>query len=452
MWLWALPTGRPREWAVGLVSTASVGLLCGGLYRGYLLATGHQVASLGAVFVALVLTPQWTLGGNDLAHSMFVPSMLAWGIVLHGIHAAQQRRWGLAGGLVGAAVIAQALVGVQVALVVGMALLLRSVFTRRWRPVMAFSGGVMLASSPMLIPLVTQVVTAAPLSESAPSIQMVLAEYRAPHHYLITAFPQRSWVRFGMLLGAGLSAAVWITFATPKNQHVRPAVAVLAILGAVLGCATLFTVVWPNTFVLKLQLFKLTVLGKVVLIGLLAAALATRLPASDTHWLTARRTLVATGLAALLACGGVLGSRTDATLWHPRMGSTADAQALMAWARAASTEDAHFLVPPTWSGFRSQARRSAVVTIKGFPFTDAAMVEWYHRMHAVVPEGSANHLPITARTDAGYAALSVSAFETAADAYEATHIVTPLDTLSALWVRAATFGDWHVHERRGLQP
>ncbi|MEM1092988.1 MAG: DUF6798 domain-containing protein [Bacteroidota bacterium] len=453
--LWALAHVMSLEWAVGVAYLASFGLLFSGLYRVYMSATGHQVASVAAVFVALVLTPQWTLGGNDLAHSMFVPSMLAWGIVLHGVHAAQRRRWGTAGAIVGAAVIAQALVGLQVALVIGIALLLHSVFAKRWRPTLAFGAGVLVASSPMLIPLILQVVTAAPLPESAPSIRTVLAEYRAPHHYLVNAFPMRAWVRFGVLLATGIGAALWLTYKALVHQHLRPALAVLAIIGVTLACATVLTVVWPSTFVLKLQLFKLTVLAKVILIGLIAMGLATVLPALDAHVLTSRRTLVATGVAGLLICGGVLATRPDATPWHPRMGSTVAMHELMTWAHAESSADAHFLVPPTWSGFRTQARRSTVVTIKGFPFTDAAMVAWYHRMRAVVPEGSegsAYHLPITARTDAGYAALSSTALETAADTYAATHIVTPIDTLSTVWVHAATFGDWHVHERRGLQP
>ncbi|MEM6645269.1 MAG: DUF6798 domain-containing protein [Bacteroidota bacterium] len=450
--LWALGLLLPLEWAVCLVYIASFGLLASGLYRVYMAATKHQMASLGGVFVALVLTPQWTLGGNDLAHSMFVPSMLAWGVVLHGLHAAQRQRWGVAGVLVGLSVIVQALVGLQVGLVLGVLLLIHAVRERRWRPVVVFSGGVLLASSPMLVPLVGQVLAAAPLPDSGPSIRTILAEYRAPHHYLVSAFPPRAWLRFGLLLALGLGTAGWLAYRRPKTPQLRPALVLLAIVGGMLLGAAVFTLVWPNTLVLKLQLFKLTVLAKVVLIGLLAGGTASIIPAVDAHPLTARRTLIMAGLAALLVCGALLVSRTDATPWQPRMGHTADEEALMAWARAQTADDALVLVPPTWSGFRTQARRSAVVTIKGFPFTDVAMAEWYSRMRTIVPEDTTDPRSLTASVDAGYVALPAQALEAAADAYRATHVVTAHRALSSQWTHAAAFGEWHVHKRAEVEP
>ncbi|GAB5521838.1 MAG: hypothetical protein RhofKO_40890 [Rhodothermales bacterium] len=438
----------PLEWVVGLLFVVAFGLIARGLDRIYAYATDHLLYRLAAVFIALVLTPQWTLGGNDLMHSMLVPSMLAWGLALHGLGHAIGEQWIRTAIFLGGSVLIQALVGLQVALVLGIMLLIRTVRSRQFRPLFVFSLLFLIVSSPMLVPLLMSTMSATPQLEGLTSIQTILAEYRAPHHYLATSFPPRAWIRFGLLCGMGMGAAWWVYRRGLSISLVQKALAALGVIAVILLLAVLFTLVWPSTFVLKLQLFKLTVLAKVVLIGLVAMAGGAIMSMIRSPLTISTKQLRLVSLGIGVVALGVFLVRSEAMPLHPRSGAaTQEAERMLEWARTESPVDALFLIPPTWSGFRTQAQRSAVVTIKGFPFTDATMHSWYMRMQAVAPLSPDDAQPLTGKVDAAYATQSWSALANAADHYRASHIITQLDTSTNGWERVAHFSPWRVYAR-----
>ena len=58
----------------------------------------------------------------------------------------------------------------------------------------------------MLIPLALQQLAEAGSASETPSAFYILAVFRAPHHYLPTAFPWTDYAQFSALLAAGLLA------------------------------------------------------------------------------------------------------------------------------------------------------------------------------------------------------------------------------------------------------
>lgn len=108
----------------------------------------------------------------------------------------------------------------------------------------------------------------------------------------------------------------------------------------------------------------------------------------------------------------------------PRMSLSESSKAWTeaAWfARAETSEDAVFVVPPRLGGFRLIAGRAVVVDNKVFPFGDAAMAEWYQRMlftHAGRLEGN---LPNLMELDENFAVIDDDHLLRVQRRYGATH-------------------------------
>lgn len=89
-----------------------------------------------------------------------------------------------------------------------------------------------------------------------------------------------------------------------------------------------------------------------------------------------------------------------------------------------SPMDALVLVPPSDRVFRFYSERSVLVNFKGFPFTDAGMIIWQERMHAILGDLPANVENVldqrfSGRTGAELAELAIKS--------GATHILTRQD-------------------------
>lgn len=77
--------------------------------------------------------------------------------------------------------------------------------------------------------------------------------------------------------------------------------------------------------------------------------------------------------------GGALGEL--APEWTAEQ-SLAELQPVSEFARSQTPEDALFVGPPDFAGFRVTARRSLLADFKCVPFSDEGMAEWYERMQS----------------------------------------------------------------------
>lgn len=365
--LWALSQLLPVPVSVLVVYGATWGAMAFAVYALAHLLLKDRIAAATAVVVALVLTPQWTLGGNDLVHSMLVPSMAGWSLGLWGLVMLWRGRGMIAVVLIGMATWMQALVGLQLALLCGVALLLQP--SRRKELLRAAPLWLVLAL-PMLIPAAMQ-----QTGETAPSQYYILAEFRAPHHYLFFSFPPATLVKFGILLAAGLAGFGALRWQLAAEHRIM----LRNLLIGILACCTLAflgTEVLPLLGVAQLQLFKTTVLAKLLLVILACGAVAVHVPWRQRL----DRAFAPAGwsacilLALWLVVAGGSEAREDAPMAR-----------IEEWARTHTATDAVFAVPPSWSGFRSRAERAIVVNFKAFPFHPARNLEWFQRLTDLAP-------------------------------------------------------------------
>ncbi len=450
------------EWAVFGVYVLAWGLLASAVYALARRLTHDRLAAVVSVIVALVLTPQWTLGGNDLVHRMLVPSMPGWGLGLWGVYAFLRGRYAVSGLLFGLATWMQPLVGLQLAMLCGLLLSL-DVFSPReraslWKRMMRFGGLFLLVATPMLAPLIYQQVWLPhpPPPPDTPSVSYILPAFRAPHHYLPDSFSADAVLRFGLLFGIGLMA-----FSIPHcRKCLRQSGFIarsIAIMTGTCFLAYYFSEIHPFLFITKLQLFKLTVFLKVLIIIVLSAAVSIWLPIRLWRWCSR---MMASPWPVFLILGawtyvGVSffpGPSPVLSRWLPHEHSQTAMADLEKWASEHSGQEAIFVVPPSFSGFRTRARRAIVVDFKAVPFEDDQLYSWFSRLRDQAPislprRGGA---PLIMELDEAYAAQPVAALERLAEKYQATHFVRPRPLPpTRAFVEVYRNDDWVVYRHVG---
>lgn len=349
------------------------------------LGLSESAAVLG-MLIGLVVTHKWTLGGNDLVYGMLVPEMAAWALALPALASAIDGRHRRAAILFGAASWFQLLAGLLPAVVTGCTLLFRSVDQPRSagiRQAGVFGLLFLAAAAPAIVPLVLQQVE--PVTNGdAPSIFYILSAFRNPFHHLPLSFSVGSWVKFGGLLLLG--AVGFAGHPARASASGRFIVRFAGVTLALCALATVFTEAYPLLIVAKLQVFKLTVLLKLLAVIFLAAGLLRLAPARwraafDDH--PTRSPAVA---LTLLAAGlGSVWLHADRIQPPWQTEPNEPERQVETWARAATAVDALFAVPPSDGSFRSNAQRAIVINYGAFPFRDADMVTWYARLLDVAP-------------------------------------------------------------------
>ena len=419
----------------------------------------NRLAAILSVAIILVFTPFWTLGGNDLVHSMLVPSMLGWSLGVWGMVFFLRHRFFIAAMLFGIATLFQALVGLQLGLVTGLVMIVM-LFTRQLPSFsrLFFFGVIYLVfSSPALIPLVYQQLFAAsatitgPLFPSGPSLFYIMAEFRNPHHYLFHSFDIQRMIQFGFLASLGLPSMYLIH----RSDNTFPTFSVSSILGVIFSLCVLAyisTEVFHVLTIAKLQIFKLTVLAKILLIIVICKASVILLPSDFQARLEAflfsyPGRFLATFTVAYFVLVAIQRPRFETKVFP--FSATLDSKvAVYDWARANTPKAAIFATPPSWSGFRTSAQRSIVINHKAFPYDDASIHLWLRQnrlshMTAFDPFKRTDKT-LMVRLDSAYESLSNEQLEKNIEEYQINYLIraTQLDSTSHLLFST---GNWYVY-------
>jgi hypothetical protein len=385
----------PVPAAVALVFVAAWSSIVYGIYRFAHTLTPSRAAALAATFAVVLITRRWTLGGNVLTYQMLVPELLGWAFVIHAVRLYTVDQRGSPAILLGIGTLFHPLAGMLTALALGLVGLMDLVLDRQWRPrrlstLVRFGIVYLIVALPMLAPLVQHQLAEPAVADGGLSTFYLLAELRLPHHHMLLSFPPADLIRMALLAVAGVAGYAWLRRLGWPHHH-RFAGRFLLVIGALCIVAAVFTEAVPVLPVAKLQLFKLTVLGSLVLTCLAVGALVTALPAGIRASLEGALEYRQLGLAvavALAVATGVLaasGVGRPGAMVQPLAHERSDLARVEQWARGQTDRDALFVVPPTMDSFRTLARRSIVVNYKSVPFEADGLREWLARMQAVAP-------------------------------------------------------------------
>lgn len=419
--------------------------------------TRSDIAAACCVVGVLVLSPQWTLGGNDLIHSMLTPSMFGWGFGLWGVLFVFRDRLLLAGLMMGLATWMQALVGLQLALLSGFLLLVDLIKDEtHLKAVLIFACSYIIFALPALVPLLLQQAATPAMAEgNAPSLFYIMAQFRNPHHYLFFSFSPRSFVRFGVVAALGTMSLVYLIRGNSNAEYSKLGRLLLIILFLCLVGFT-FTEIVPVLLVAKLQLFKTTVLAKIVFFIAITGAGIAILPKTWRHLLEGQFKFIGPISVLLCACWFIVGWQvaTERPIASKRIGPYARAASPIAsveqWAQNHTAPSAVFAVPPSWSGFRSSAQRAIAIDFKAFPYRDDDIISWYRRISDWAPqeEQGRSSPSIQSNLDEAYYTLSPDELYRLSQEYTVDYVVAnrALAADSALFELVYVDTPWHVYK------
>lgn len=398
-----------------------------GLYQLAEALGASPVAATASTLLVLVGIPTWTLGGNSLAPNLLAPEMLGWALALPAVRFAIQMRWVWAGVLLVLTSYLHLIVG---ALVTGALMLmfllgaLGSSPRERWRQALQLGATVLLGALPMIIAIAKYRASGDLLPPEGPSPFFLFAELRLPHHYLPSEYPLGRWVRFSLLILAGLAGLAYMRH---RQQRMHVTERLLLAIGLICAAAFPLIVMGRLLFIAQFQPFKLTVLANALLGIAICTSLASALPRRLRAWGGFRpstSTGLAIGLVALLGLGlstGLLDERVGP--WARESDSFA---AVETWIGQNTPLDALVAAPPNRSTFRIGTRRSVVVTFKAAPFNDIAMQEWYQRLRNLVPAADtlrARGLEFGQQLDRAYMFNGRADWDRLASSYGMTHVI-----------------------------
>ncbi len=446
----------PIWFSVLLVYLTSWAGIAIALYRlADFLSHNRFVAIISTAFICL-LTPFWTLGGNDLLHSMLVPSMTAWAIGLWAFFFYLKQQYLAAAFYAGLATLMQALVGLQIAGLIALLLLLSWFFDKNeslsFKRVVRYIVTYAAVASFALVPLFYQQFnsTFEPDADQ-PSLFYIMALFRNPHHYLFYSFNKIRVFQFFLLLLVGYMSLLLLKRNRPSlfTQVVFRLIAIIAFLGFL---AFVGTEVYPSLILAKLQLFKMTIILKMLMV-ISACTIAVRLLPKLTDKLD-HLVFERPALLALLLLGAVSmvlivqPGRFSQKIYAYNKKAIASAQ-LAEWGRSHADQDEVFAVPPSWSSFRYHAQRAIAINHKAFPYHDRDIPEWFNRIKAMAPgykpertDGSLLEI-----LDNRYNALSSQVLEHLSFEYEFDYVIrsSPLADDTSQFELIHKNGDWLVY-------
>ena len=365
-----------------------------------------------AVFMVVLLTSRWNPGGNDLFHSMLVPSSMSWALALWSFERVLYKQYLMAGALSGAAMLIHPLVGLQVGVVIAVSIF----FTEapRKRAMIAFLAPFLIVATPLIVVLAGWE-SYEPAYSSNFSAEFILTQLRAPHHYIPSAFQASSVVKLAIISIIGVvilwterlplvASRRFLSYQDgPARQYLLTTSIILLLL--LLGAYAL-TSIWPIPTVTRLQPFNLSVMLRIMVVIALSGAVSGLIPLRIKRRITAEICKssfpIAAGLIALFVV--TVATQFD-TLKDTTFPSDLSKNELHDWIRLNTQQDAVFAIPPSMSGFQVGSRRAQYVSFKSYPFEASASEEWLRRLLAIAPvqDLRPGGVALQARLDEAYA-------------------------------------------------
>ena len=370
------------------------------VYRMAVAATGRTFVGTGAVFLALVVTPHWSLGASELAPHYLTPAMIAWGGLAWALVYHQEGRWYRTAVLTGLAGWFDPTLAFSVAWLFVSLFVVDGWIARRqeegrgpsaralayWMGILALVGlpGWFGGLWPWVVGRGGD-----PEAMNAGNLFYIWAQYRYAVESFFMAFSKASVGRFALFAGGAFLAlrAPGVRERLVGSDYLEKVVVTIA---GMVAFAFVFTELVPVFGVVMLDFYALTAWARIIFSLFVAAwfanlLLADRLDAFDA-WMRGRVAPMVAG--AVVVCVGLgvamdyapIARRLDVSRFQHR--ETASAEA---WIRENTSKDALVLVPPSWQGFRAATKRSIVVNFELMPERPDGMVAWFGRMRDVAP-------------------------------------------------------------------
>ncbi|MCF8256889.1 MAG: hypothetical protein K9J06_05020 [Flavobacteriales bacterium] len=376
------------EWGAFLLTLLCITVMAWAFQRIAWEIFKERWAALLAPVMVLLVFYDFTVGGNNIIYGTLISSTLAKAIASVAILQFMWRRWAAAGVLLGVASLFQVLVGLQLMLVLTVALPILST-QKRCRGMIGFWTAYLVPALFILVPVLRQQFG----SQGAFDAELyyeILYRFRNYHHYLPSLFPVTHYIKFFGLMALGIACYL---FTRPADRHLFP-----ALVAAVLFGMVAYTVGLEGLDIHalgKLQWFKSTIwaaaFSAVMVAGVIGMFLQTLIPSRNivSASMALSCAVISLLLLTLMTNSAWLPERFDGRFMVGNR-HLSDLERMHAWISAHTAKDAMVLVGPENTSFSCQAKRPMPVHFHAIIHTPQFMLPWYGKVQQVYGVGLAD--------------------------------------------------------------
>ena len=363
------------EWTCFLMTIFSVTLVNYSFMKISRHISSNEIAPY-LVPLFLIGTVDFTIGGNHVLINMFVCSSLAKALGAFGIYHFFREKYYIMALLIGTATLFQALVGLQLALILGAITayyLFRKGEWKKWLKIWL----IYTAIAAFMLGSLVYLQFFGNEKYNMSLYYYIMYVYRNPLHFQPSLFPAADYIRFFVLVTAAVIVLFLMKFFTRRKL-----ILFLGIILAGMGAYALLMDVLHVPVAGKLQWFKTTVWGVSFSALILAVGLAEWISLRMKHYyfLSLIRIAVPVGLLLfplMILNGSMLPYEKFKSRYQIGDYEKSDLQQMHEWIRENTPVHAVFLVPPDDDSFACEARRSQVTGFKAIIHEPRFLIPWY---------------------------------------------------------------------------
>jgi hypothetical protein len=316
------------------------------------------------VILYLFVFRHFTVGGNYLQDNMLVGSSIAEALCIWAFIAHFKNKYFVSGLFCGLAALFQPLIGMQVALIIGIHIILQQIITKQINLKNILSFG--LSFLVLALFILTPVFLYQTHNNTSNQVEAnkILFEYRGALHYLPKLFPVKDYLLLGIFT---LTAIGILAFkAKAERTHFVP-----IILSIVIVCMIVAAILFinPNSNIGKIQWYKTT-----VWLGLFCSIICVNvIPPKYVK-------SISISIFSLTFCYVIvvyfIFSESGYSLINRKSISTETHE----WIKENTPQNALFLAPPNDYSFNCEAQRSTAVNYKAIVHETNYLIAWKNAM------------------------------------------------------------------------
>lgn len=318
---------------------------------------------LGVVLYLFFLR-YFTVGGNYLQDNMLVGSSIAEVLCIWGFIAYFKNNYYLSGLFCGLAALFQPLIGMQVALIIGIHIISQQIITKQFnlKNILSFVLSFLVLALFILIPVF--LIQTQNNSSNQVEANKILFEYRGALHYLPKLFPVKDYLLLGMFT---LTAIGILAFkAKAERIHFVPIILSIVIICMIVA-AILF--INPNSNIGKFQWFKTT-----VWLGLFCSIIILKVIPTKFFKIIS---LVFYPIIAIFIIAITIENFSFNNYSFNKPNSL---QYTHNWIKENTPQTALFLTPPNDYSFNCEAQRSTAINYKAIVHETNYLIAWKNAM------------------------------------------------------------------------
>ena len=316
------------------------------------------------VILYLFVFRHFTVGGNYLQDNMLVGSSIAEALCIWAFIAHFKNNFLFAGLFCGLAALFQPLIGMQVALIIGIHIIYQQIITKQFNLKNILSFGLSFLGLALFILIPVFLNQSQNNTSNQVEANKILFEYRGALHYLPKLFPVKDYALSGIftLLAIGILAFK----AKAERTHFVP-----IILSIVTICMIVAAILFinPNSNIGKIQWYKTT-----VWLGLFCSIIL--LQVIPTKFLKII-SIISYPIIALFILAMTIENYRFNNYSFNKLNSL---QKTHNWIKENTPQNALFLAPPNDYSFNCEAQRSTAVNYKAIVHETNYLIAWKNAM------------------------------------------------------------------------